>query len=159
MSKTHFKWDATVSSTIKKQKQEGQHELCGWPLQGGSPVKNSAEGRWTSIKQNHGWDLTLCDPNIQLKYFKWKSQLACSHQSTVDWRESPVGERSLLNRCYRIQEYGAERKTIWWNYFCLRYPVQFLLKSTGIAPMAPGAGTVLQQSVKGKIERFELYDG
>lgn len=29
--------------------------------------------------------------------------------------------------------------------------------------MAPGAGTVLQQSVKaqatGKIERFELYDG
>lgn len=69
-------------------------------------------------------------------------------QSTVDWGQSPVGKRSLLNRCYRTQQYGAETKKILWNYFCLRYPIQFLLKSTGIAHMAPRAGTTHQWSIK-----------
>lgn len=106
-----FKGNLTVSHATEKHKR--QYELSRSSLQAAF-CEEFNRGRWTPIKQNYVWDLTLCDPNSQLKHFEQqqKCYLTCSHQSTVNSEESPAGKSSLLNRCYRMQQYGAERKTI-----------------------------------------------
>lgn len=82
---------------LKNLKQKGQQELSRWPLQAGSCEEFSG-GRWTSIKQNHAWDLTLCDPNIQLKYFKWKKSIGLQSSVHCGLRRISSGRTKFIKQ-------------------------------------------------------------
>lgn len=95
-----FKWNWTVSSDIKrkgKQKEKGFHELSRWPLQAGS-CEEFTWGRWTSIKQSYGWDLTVCDPNIQLKCFKWRKLVGLQSSVHCGLRRFSSGKKKLIKQ-------------------------------------------------------------
>lgn len=71
--------------------------VAGDLLQAGSCEEFSG-GRWTSIKQNNAWDFTFCDPNIQLKYFKWKKSVGLQSSVHCGLKRISSGSKKFIKQ-------------------------------------------------------------